>query len=169
MSKLKNITGLKSGRLTVISQTEKRIRGGVVWLCKCECGKDVYVPSYHLTAELTKSCGCITKELLKSGSIRRTHGMRRHPLYWIWTSMKSRCLNKNNPKYSIYGGRGIKICPRWLKFEGFNEDMNEGYKKGLSIDRINTNGDYKKKNCRWATQKEQQNNRRNNLIKKQNE
>jgi len=122
------------------------------------------VSSWSLVSGDTQSCGCIRKELLKSGKIRRTHGKRRHPLYWVWTTMKQRCLNPKNPRYKNYGGRGIKIPPNWLTFENFYEDMSANYKRGLSIDRIDVNGNYEKKNCRWATQKVQQNNRRNNKI-----
>jgi hypothetical protein len=75
-------------------------------------------------------------------------------------------LNPKNSKYPIYGGRGIKVTKKWIDFEGFYKDMGPTYKKGLSIDRIDTNGDYRLKNCRWATQKEQQNNRRNNKTNK---
>ena len=84
-------------------------------------------------------------------------------LYKIWSSMKSRCTNKNTTGYENYGGRGIKVCDRWKKFENFYEDMRER-PSDKSLDRINNNGNYYKENCRWATDKEQCNNRRNNLL-----
>ena len=86
------------------------------------------------------------------------------PLYRIWYSMKARCYRQSHNRYKYYGARGITVCDKWLKYEGFYEDMNKDYKPGLTLDRIECNGNYEKNNCRWATQKEQQNNRRNNII-----
>ncbi len=93
--------------------------------------------------------------------------IRKHdiPTYAIWCHLKSRCQNPNNEKYRIYRARGIKVCERWQEFNNFYDDMISGYKKGLSIDRIDVNGDYCKENCRWATPKTQAcNTRYNHLI-----
>ncbi len=103
------------------------------------------------------------------GDRTRTHGMSRStasfsPLYGIWIAMKSRCYNPNSSKYSCYGGRGITICKRWLKFDNFYADMIASYKSGLSIDRKNVNKNYTPSNSRWRTQKEQCNNKRNNRL-----
>ena len=98
------------------------------------------------------------------GNRFRTHGMRRTRIYSIWTVMKSRCQNPKATGYRIYGGRGITVCKRWRKFENFYADMSKGYSDSLSIDRINNDGDYELSNCKWATRKEQANNRRTNTL-----
>jgi hypothetical protein len=104
------------------------------------------------------------KELQNRLSLSRVkHGMSYHPLYRVWLSMKSRCNNKKNLKYPRYGGRGIRVCDRWNKFENFYADMGER-PDGLSIDRINNNKGYNKKNCRWATIREQAKNTVNNVF-----
>jgi len=85
-------------------------------------------------------------------------------IYWVWASMKQRCFDRNKSDYHRYGGRGITVCKRWLEFKNFEEDMKIGYKKGLTLDRINNDEDYSRNNCRWATQKQQANNRRSNRV-----
>lgn len=159
MGTVKNLINKKFGRLTVTSITNKRKRGSVVWICKCSCGNIKMVSSWGLSSGDTQSCGCIRKDLLKSGNIRRTHGLRKNPLYWIWSTMKSRCLNINNLKYPRYGGRGITIDKSWMIFENFYKDMHKGYAHGLQIDRIDNNQGYRKDNCRWVTCKVNNNNR----------
>lgn len=110
----------------------------------------------------TKSCGCKTKEFIsKSGLI---HGLIQHPTYKTWESMKSRCYNKNNKRYGDYGGREITICDEWKNnFKNFYDwSVSNGYKRGLSIDRINNDGNYEPSNCRWTTKTIQSRNRRCN-------
>jgi len=93
--------------------------------------------------------------------MKPTHGMSRHPVYTgSWVGMKQRCLNPNAANYYCYGGRGIKICKRWLLFKNFWNDMKSTWRPGLSLDRINNDGDYTPENCRWATRSEQQQNKR---------
>lgn len=164
MSKLVDNTNKKFGKLVAIRPTEKRNRGSVVWECKCECGNSAFVSSYNLLKGYTKSCGCIRVSLLKSGLIRRTHGKRNLSLYWVWTTMKQRCLNPKNPKYKRYGMRGISISKDWMNFENFYNDMHKLYIKGLQIDRINNDGNYCKENCRWVTSKVNNNNKSNKKI-----
>ncbi len=160
MPALKDISGKTFGKLSVIERTQERVRGSVVWLCKCSCGTVVNVPSDRLVKGDTRSCGCLLEEWRSSGLARTTHGGRKTPLYWVWCTMKARCYNKKNHKYPRYGGRGISVCGEWKEdFAKFRVDMEGTYKKGLQIDRIDNNKGYSKGNCRWVTSTINNNNR----------
>lgn len=166
MGQLVNLLGGKFGRLTVIEKTDKRGSGGAVfWKCLCECGNTKDVSSSCLRTGQTKSCGCLFLDVATAkGKAKLTHGMTETRTYKSWGDMKQRCYNPNDTKYMRYGGRGISVCDSWKSsFESFYKDMGEA-PDGMSIDRIDVNGNYEPSNCRWATQKEQQNNRSNNLI-----
>jgi hypothetical protein len=117
----------------------------------------------------TKSCGCLRSEICRINGIKnKTHEKRKTSLWAIWHGMKERCLNPNYHNYSSYGGRGISICEDWLKFENFdkwNDSLGEeGYKRGLSIDRIDNDKGYSPSNCRWTTFVQQGRNKRNNVL-----
>ena len=132
-----------------------------MWLCKCDCGNIKKVRTNHLKFGSIKSCGC----LLLLGNPK--HNMCGTKIYNVYKSMRERCFNKNDKNYRHYGGRGIKICDEWLDKENgfmnfYNWAIKNGYKKGLTLDRINVDGNYSPSNCRWTTMKEQSNNRRNN-------
>ena len=153
-----DMVGKKYGKLTVVKEVG-RDRRGIRYECECECGGIAQnVSGRDLRTGHKTSCGC------RHGDRRRTHGMAGTGPYYAWGNMKKRCNNRNNPDYHSYGGRGIKYCPKWERFEGFWEDMKDGYSSDLTLDRIDVNGDYCKENCRWITLKEQENNRTNNKI-----
>ena len=152
------LAGKRFERLTVIKRAGKNNFGNIVWRCKCSCGKYCFAVATVLNQGNKKSCGCLLKEIRPK--IRKTHGKTRTSIYSRWQGMKDRCLNKRNKEWYRYGGRGIKVCKRWLKFENFLEDMGQAYKKELTLDRINNNKGYSKSNCRWATMQQQNENTR---------
>lgn len=164
-----NLIGLKFNKLTVI-EFFKRENNRTYWLCKCECGNIIKIRADSLKSGKVFSCGCYAKKIhsnlcKKLGESRKIHGLTNTRLHKIWCNIKSRCNNKNNKAYKNYGARNIKVCDEWLNFENFyNWAINNGYEEGLTIDRIDVNGNYEPDNCRWATKEEQSNNRRNNHI-----
>lgn len=162
MGKIKDLKGQKFNRLTVISISGRTKDNSVTWLCKCDCGKEVIVVGQNLSNGNSKSCGCFHNEI--TSKINKTHGKTKTHIYKVWLGIKRRCTYPNDISYGNYGGRGIKICDRWLTFELFYEDMHATFKKGLSIDRIDVNGNYELSNCKWATNTDQANNKRSNVF-----
>jgi len=167
MSKKRDLVGQKFGRLVVLYDTGERKNGNVVWHCKCDCGNEVDRRSDHLTSGATKSCGCYNRE--RAAEVHTTHGMarqrERHPVYLAWHDMLQRCENPNFTTYKDYGGRGIRVCEEWHDAKIFIDwALANGWREGLTIDRINNNGNYEPSNCRWVTRKEQARNKRNNHL-----
>lgn len=171
MSQLINMVGQRFGRLTVIKLSEKRTySGGTKWICKCDCGNTTEVSRTHLIRGGVKSCGCYAKDYAKNVTSKREfkHGYSDKKIYYVWQQMKARCNNPNEKAFRRYGGRGIKICSEWQGKNGFinfvNWSLNNGYKEGLSLDRIDNDGNYEPSNCRWTTRKIQQRNMSRNLL-----
>lgn len=170
MSKLIDLTGQKFGRLTVIERAiwEESDNRCAKWLCQCQCGQTKVVSSVHLRNGNTRSCGCLSKELASErgqksriGQRSLKHGDFGTKLYGVWAGMKRRCQNPNTKYYADYGGRGIEVCKPWQEYINFKEwAIEAGYREGLSIDRVDVDGDYCPENCRWIPLKEQNSNKR---------
>lgn len=158
---MKDMTGLKFGRLKVIEVDGRDKRGEYYWKCLCDCGNYKRVSGNKLRSGNTSSCGCFQREYRLSGVANKKHGKTNSKLYVIWINMKARCRNPKNSMYKNYGGRGILICDEWAEsFEAFMKWANDhNYSDGLSIERINVNGNYEPNNCKWIKPVEQYLNR----------
>lgn len=153
--------GQKYGRLTVVDDGSPAAYGGRDYTCLCECGKTVLVRMGNLRTGKTKSCGCLHVDT--SRALKLQHGASGTGTYNTWKSMIARCLHEAHDAYPLYGGAGITVCDKWLEYEGFLEDMGQR-PSGLTLDRIDGSLGYFPGNCRWATKKEQANNRSNNRV-----
>ena len=153
-----DLTNQKFGRLTVISEAGRSKCGQILWMCRCDCGNIKIIQGGHLKSWHTKSCGCLSPELSKIRFV--THGKSGTPEYRIWTDMLQRCANKRHKQYKNYGGRGITVCARWLKFVKFINDMGKRPNKKLTLERIDNDKGYHIDNCVWATRTQQNRNRR---------
>lgn len=172
MAKLKDMTGKRFSRLTVLCRASNGICCGkkvTKWLCKCDCGKTIIVEGHSLRREKTKSCGCLNNEKRKlNKGVPHKHGKCKSRLYRIWSCMKRRCNPTNKEKAKWYSGRGIAVCDEWKNsFQAFYDwAIANGYEDNLSIDRIDVDGNYEPSNCRWANVYQQAVNKSGRPIEK---
>lgn len=168
MNKFNDLIGKKFGRLTVIKRLGKNKANNIQWLCKCDCGNEKILTTAELNRGRTQSCGCLAKDLLIERN--KKHGLTKTRLYSIYCGMKTRCLNKNAPAYKYYGERGISICDEWLDdFKNFYDwAKTNGYKRNLTLDRKDNNGNYNPLNCHWVTYAAQAQNRREHKLNPRN-
>lgn len=158
-----DLSGKRYGALTVIKKSENK-GNKTMWICKCDCGNEAVVSGGNLQSGHTRNClECGYKS---TGLSRKTHGKSHTSLFRIWSGMITRCEYEKGRSFKDYGGRGIKVCEEWRKdFQKFYDwSINNGYKKGLEIDRINVNGNYEPSNCRWVTNIVNANNKRSNVF-----
>lgn len=169
MSKKSDLTGLRFGRLTAVSCVgyDPKIHG-TVWKFACDCGNEKITSTNQVVSGKTKSCGCLNAELIKKRYLTHGCSVETDPfkikLYRTWCNMRRRCFDPRNRAFVKYGGRGITVCKRWMEFKHFLSDMGLPPSLGHSIDRVDNDGGYTPKNCRWKTAAQQNRNYSRNIV-----
>lgn len=158
-----DLVGQQFGRLTCLKYEGRTKQYDALWLCQCECGNRCVTRAGALRGGHTLSCGCFRQERTRQSHL--SHGRSHSKLYKVWTKMKERCANPHDVSYPYYGPHGIIVCREWLTFEPFQAwAIAAGYQEGLTIERVNNDGNYEPGNCIWTTQAVQNRNKRNNII-----
>ena len=155
-----DLTGKRFGKLTAVS-FDHMSGTRSYWKCICDCGCTCVVGADHLKKGDKLDCGCENRK--KAPPIHAKHNMSNTRLYTIWALMKYRCCNPLRKEYHRYGGRGIKVCDEWMEFDSFIQwALENGYSDGLTLDRVNNDGNYEPSNCRWVTRHDQAYNKSTN-------
>lgn len=157
-----DLKGKRYNHLIVLKIGKYSKSGGIIWLCRCDCGRKTFAYTLRLRNNKTRSCGICDLDYEVRGKV--LHGMKHTPEYRCWSQMKNRCQNPKLKNYKDYGGRGIVVCKRWVdSFQSFYKDMGNRPSSLHSLDRKRNDLNYTKSNCRWATKMEQAKNRRSSV------
>lgn len=158
------MVGHQFGRLIVTARAEDNRHGNARWICLCGCGNETTKLGSTLRSGDTKSCGCLSQPTERAKTHGHSSNGHTSRTYNCWSGIKARCLNPKHLAYSNYGGRGIKICDRWMAFENFLSDVGQCPGREFSLDRIDNDGNYEPGNVRWATYSQQSRNTRKSIT-----